>query len=128
NSNMSATVIAATEPSDGEPHAASDADRLRWSEIERRERLLAGVKDDELIRTLMLAADQFIVARAEQKTVIAGYHWFADWGRDTMIALPGLTLTTGRYDIARSILLEFAKHVDRGMLPNRFLDASGESE
>jgi predicted glycogen debranching enzyme len=57
------------------------------------------------------------------KTVIAGYHWFGDWGRDTMIALPGLTLTTGRTDIARNILLAFAKHVDRGMLPNLFPDA-----
>ncbi len=55
-------------------------------------------------------------------TVIAGYHWFGDWGRDTMIALPGLTLATGRYDEARQILRTFARHVDRGMLPNRFPD------
>jgi predicted glycogen debranching enzyme len=128
NKNTSATVIASIQR-----HAADEANEFRRAEIERREKLLAGVKDDELIRTLTLAADQFIVARGEQKTVIAGYHWFADWGRDTMIALPGLTLTTGRYDIARSILLEFAGHVDRGMLPNRFLptsslNAGGESE
>ncbi|MEP7343118.1 MAG: amylo-alpha-1,6-glucosidase [Acidobacteriota bacterium] len=123
NKNTSATVIASTQP-----HTADEANEFRRAEIERRQKLLAGVKNDELIRTLTLAADQFIVARGEQKTVIAGYHWFADWGRDTMIALPGLTLTTGRYDIARSILLEFAKHVDRGMLPNRFLDSGGESE
>jgi predicted glycogen debranching enzyme len=58
--------------------------------------------------------------------VIAGYHWFADWGRDTMIALPGLTLATGHADIAKSILAEFAAHVDQGMLPNRFPD-EGES-
>lgn len=126
--NTSATVIASTQL-----HAADEACELRRAEVERREKLLVGVKDDELIRTLTLAADQFIVARGEQKTVIAGYHWFADWGRDTMIALPGLTLATGRYDIARSILLEFANHVDRGMLPNRFLptsslNAGGESE
>jgi len=121
--NATATIVASTEP-----HTADEADKLRQTEIRRRERLLAGVEDNELIRTLTLAADQFIVSRGQQKTVIAGYHWFADWGRDTMIALPGLTLTTRRYDIARSILLEFAKHVDRGMLPNRFLDAGGESE
>src|SRR5207253_6320245 len=69
-----------------------------------------------------------IVARGEQKTIIAGYHWFADWGRDTMIALPGLTLATGRFEIARSILAEFAKHVDQGLLPNRFPDAGETPE
>ncbi|MFN0109016.1 MAG: amylo-alpha-1,6-glucosidase [Blastocatellia bacterium] len=119
----SATVIASTEK-----HNASEANKLRQAEIIRRKELLSGVKGDELIQALTLAADQFIVARGDQKTIIAGYHWFADWGRDTMIALPGLTLTTGRYDIAKSILLEFAKHVDRGMLPNRFPDAGEAPE
>ncbi len=82
---------------------------------------------------LALAADQFIVKRTlleepEGRSVIAGYHWFADWGRDTMIALPGLTLTTGRADIARRILLAFARYVDAGMLPNNFPDAGGKPE
>jgi len=82
---------------------------------------------------LVLAADQFIVKRAlpeepEGRSVIAGYHWFADWGRDTMIALPGLTLTTGRWDVARRILLAFARYVDAGMLPNNFPDAGGKPE
>ena len=81
----------------------------------------------EWIRQLALAADQFIVDRYQNgqvagKTVIAGYPWFSDWGRDTMIALPGLALTTQRYDIAASILRTFAAHVDQGMLPNRFPD------
>jgi predicted glycogen debranching enzyme len=85
------------------------------------------------IRQLVLAADQFIVKRAlpeepDGRSIIAGYHWFADWGRDTMIALPGLTLTTGRADIARKILLAFARYVDGGMLPNNFLDAGGPPE
>jgi predicted glycogen debranching enzyme len=83
------------------------------------------------IRQLVLAADQFIVRRAsaddrDGASVIAGYHWFGDWGRDTMIALPGLTLETGRPEIARKIITTFARFVDRGMLPNRFPDA-GES-
>ena len=60
--------------------------------------------------------------------MIAGYHWFSDWGRDTMIALPGLTLTTGRHDDARGILLAFAASVDQGMLPNRFPDAGEKPE
>jgi len=72
---------------------------------------------------LMLAADQFIVKRGEDlKTVIAGYHWFTDWGRDTMISLPGLCLSTGRYDDAKKILSAFANSVSMGMLPNRFQD------
>jgi predicted glycogen debranching enzyme len=80
------------------------------------------------IEQLVLAADQFIVDRSvpnipNGKSIIAGYHWFGDWGRDTMISLPGLTIATGRAEIARSILLTFAKYVDKGMLPNRFPDA-----
>jgi predicted glycogen debranching enzyme len=79
------------------------------------------------ISQLVLAADQFIVDRSSPdhpygKSVIAGYHWFADWGRDTMISLPGLTLATGRPAIARDILSTFAKYVSQGMLPNRFPD------
>jgi glycogen debranching enzyme len=77
---------------------------------------------------LARAADQFIVRRGSHNTVIAGYHWFGDWGRDTMIALPGLTLATGRCDCAKSILLAFAGYVDRGMLPNRFPDAGETPE
>ena len=79
------------------------------------------------IRHCVLGAVQFIAARPsasepEGATVIAGYHWFGDWGRDTMISLPGLALTTGRAEIARRILTTFATFVDRGMLPNRFPD------
>jgi len=73
---------------------------------------------------LVLAADQFVVDRAAEnipgKTIIAGYPWFGDWGRDTMIALPGLTIATGRTDIARPILRTFARYLSQGMLPNLF--------
>jgi predicted glycogen debranching enzyme len=87
----------------------------------------------EWLAQLVLAADQFIVKRVssgepEGRTVIAGYHWFGDWGRDTMIALAGLTLATGRPEVARQILLAFARHVDGGMLPNNFPDAGGAPE
>jgi predicted glycogen debranching enzyme len=87
----------------------------------------------EWLPQLVLAADQFIVKRGlpdqpEGRSVIAGYHWFGDWGRDTMIALPGLTLATGRAEVARQILLAFAKCVDAGMLPNNFPDAGGKAE
>jgi len=82
---------------------------------------------------LILAADQFIVKRSlpelpDGRSIIAGYHWFGDWGRDTMISLPGLTLATGRPDVAKSILLAFSRYVDAGMLPNNFPDAGGKPE
>ncbi len=82
---------------------------------------------------LILAADQFIVRRSlpeesDGRSAIAGYHWFGDWGRDTMIALPGLTLVTGRADVARQILLAFSRYVDGGMLPNNFPDAGGKPD
>lgn len=78
-------------------------------------------------RQLVLAADQFIVRRATPEhpdgmSILAGFPWFSDWGRDTMIALPGLTLTTGRHEVAAKILRTFARYVDQGMLPNRFPD------
>ena len=95
----------------------------------RRQAVLAAApSDDQLVRTLVAAADHYIVSRGPHKTVIAGYHWFGDWGRDTMIALPGLALVTGRVEVATSILLTFAQHVDRGMLPNRFPDAGEAPE
>jgi glycogen debranching enzyme len=72
------------------------------------------------------AADSYLVARGEGKTIIAGYPWFTDWGRDTFVALRGLCLATGRLDDARQILLEWSGAVSEGMLPNRFPD-KGES-
>jgi len=121
---MAAAIIASTER-----HDIRDEPHLRKSEIARRATVAnAAPVKDELVRSLVTAADQFMVARGEEKTVIAGYHWFGDWGRDTMIALPGLTLVTGRFDVARSVLRAFAKHVDQGMLPNRFPDAGEQPE
>src|SRR5688572_26552417 len=118
------SIIASTESRE-----AKQADALRIAEVRRRQNIgQAASTDTSLVRTLTVAADQYLVARGGQKTVIAGYHWFADWGRDTMIALPGLTLATGRYEIAKSILMEFASHVDQGMLPNRFPDAGEQPE
>ncbi len=85
-------------------------------------------RSNKFVTRLNTAADQFLVARQRGTTVIAGYHWFADWSRDTMISLPGLTLVNGRWEIARSILAEFAAHVNQGMLPNRFPDAGEAPE
>ena len=84
---------------------------------------LAGLKD-EFANALVKAADQFIVQRKSTgyKTVMAGYPWFTDWGRDTMIALQGLTLVTKRYDDAKGILKTFAKYIKNGLVPNMFPD------
>lgn len=74
------------------------------------------------------SADDYLVRRGAGLTVVAGYPWFTDWGRDTFIALRGLCLATGRLEEARRILVEWARTVSRGMLPNRFPDAGGEPE
>ncbi|MGB2808449.1 MAG: amylo-alpha-1,6-glucosidase, partial [Sedimentisphaerales bacterium] len=94
---------------------------------------VAATNGDEKFRTLCLAADQFITKRqtngapehTHRTTVIAGFHWFADWGRDTFIALPGLLLSTRRFDEAKSVLTTFAQAADEGMIPNRFDDRTG---
>jgi len=113
------------------------------AETERRRRLIAigaPPQDDTFAAELMLAADQFIIrpagrieesarARAagdEVRTVIAGYHWFTDWGRDTMISLEGLTLSTHRYREAGYILRTFAHYVRDGLIPNMFPDGQRE--
>lgn len=85
--------------------------------------------DDLFLKQLIIAADQFIVNRSNPtgKTVIAGYHWFSDWGRDALISLPGLTLVTGRFDDARQILLTFTKSIKNGLVPNCFLDHGNEA-
>ncbi len=126
----SLTLVLSTEASPGlegdaawQRRQAYEADLVkRWSSSQ------PSAKDAPAwIKHTVLACDQFIAARPtpgepEGATVIAGYHWFGDWGRDTMIALPGLALSTGRPEIARRILTTFAKFVDQGMLPNRFPD------
>jgi predicted glycogen debranching enzyme len=122
HSGTPAVIAASTEF-----HDPAEAEALVLKEIDRR----AGISErapaaDSFSRLLTEAADQFLVARCDCTTVIAGYPWFGDWGRDTMISLPGLTLVTRRFDDARNILREFAKSIDRGMLPNRFPD-TGEA-
>ena len=107
----------------------NNAALFRTRELQRRSEVGARAPfEDSLASRLVTAADHYIVNRGHGKTIIAGYHWFSDWGRDTMIALPGITLVTGRRDAARAILAEFATHVSRGMVPNRFPDAGEEPE
>lgn len=141
----SATIVLSGAPSLPEALAGIGADghedvvEAALAREQRREAALldeagSSVRNDEFRARLTLAADQFLVARPDAATslsaqeegaltIIAGYPWFTDWGRDTMIALPGLTLATRRFAAARSLLLTFAYYLDQGMLPNRFPDA-----
>jgi predicted glycogen debranching enzyme len=128
----SATIIATSEAEQPQPAAVSlKAEQSRQQAQLRTpsaRTLLRSAPDGETVRQLILAADQFLVARQDGSTVIAGYPWFSDWGRDTMIALPGLTLATGRFETAATILRTFAKFVSEGMLPNLFPDAGHPPE
>ncbi len=132
----SATIVLTTEAStslDEEETLTAQANyevKLFHSWQAQHARTCALPADDEpsWLWQLVLAADQFIVQRAipdqpDGRSIMAGYHWFNDWGRDTMIALPGLTLSMGRPEIARTILLSLTRFVDAGMLPNNFPDA-----
>ncbi len=121
----SLTLLASTTPT-----VERDPAKAYAIKTEREQTLIAQHQLGEVpgwIQQLVLAADQFIVQRQTPAgeaghSVIAGYHWFGDWGRDTMISLPGLTLTTGRHREAAAILRTFGQFVDQGMLPNRFPD------
>ncbi len=136
-----ATLVASTESWDV-LQAISPAEAFK-AEQERRSRLLsqAGPKiEDSMGAELVLAADQFVMTPAtrvadaarlraggdEARSVIAGYHWFTDWGRDTMISLEGLTLCTGRHAEAGYILRSFALHVRDGLIPNLFPEGQHE--
>jgi len=132
----SATLVLTTVAAASLDEETSRAERANhdvklFHDWQEKNEALAG-EAPSWIWQLILAADQFIVERSlpeepDGRSIIAGYHWFADWGRDTMIALPGLTLTTGRAGVARQILLAFSRYVDGGMLPNNFPDAGPSS-
>jgi predicted glycogen debranching enzyme len=127
----SVTLVATTEEKSNLDGARAFAERRAYENA-----LIAQspyTNEPEWVRQLVLAADQFVVKRSsptdpDGNSVIAGYHWFGDWGRDTMIALPGLTLNTHRHDVARSILRVFSHFISQGMLPNRFPDVGEEPE
>ncbi|HSF34395.1 MAG TPA: amylo-alpha-1,6-glucosidase [Candidatus Tectomicrobia bacterium] len=135
------TLIASTES--WPTVLALQADEAESAERRRRQRLLAAAHPEAHSGTaaeLVLAADQFIItpagrvadtarARAagdEVRSIIAGYHWFTDWGRDTMISLEGLTLTTGRHAEAGWILRAFARYIHDGLIPNLFPEGENE--
>jgi predicted glycogen debranching enzyme len=130
------TLVCSSEPSpavDGE--AARERRRRHENGLLSRWRRAqpAANRAPAWVGHLVLAADQFVVQRPlpddpDGMSVIAGYHWFGDWGRDTMISLPGLAISTGRPELAGRILRTFARFIDQGMLPNRFPDAGEAPE
>jgi len=106
-------------------------ENFRKSELDRIQELLTRSEiTDEFALKLVQASDSFLVHRnsTDSTSVIAGYHWFSDWGRDAMISLPGLTLVTKRFDEARQIFLTFARYCKDGQLPNRFPDSGEEAD
>jgi len=113
-------LVASTQ----DPHELNIKESYSY-ELKRKKSILKKGSGNQNINSLMMAADQFLVQRGNDNlfSVIAGYHWFGDWGRDTMIALPGLTLAIGKYNIARGILKNFAQYCNKGMIPNRFPEA-----
>ena len=132
------TIVFSTEES-----ANLDGAAARKEEMKRQRKIQSAA--DALMQTssaeatpssvpqLILAADQFLVKRPlpgqpAGRSIIAGYPWFGDWGRDTMIALPGLALATGRPEVSKQILLAFSRLADGGLLPNNFPDAGGAPE
>lgn len=124
-------IVASTEPT---PNLNGEAALQERKAYEMALLVQAGAENaSSAVQQLVLAADQFIVKRPTAndengRSIIAGYHWFSDWGRDTMIALPGLTLNTNRPEIAASILRTYAQFVDQGMIPNRFPDVGEKPE
>jgi predicted glycogen debranching enzyme len=127
--NKAALVASTDDPS------VLDVEDSCLRELRRRNSILFEANPnvgagDQHLNDLMMAADQFLVRRGDGDlfSIIAGYHWFGDWGRDTMIALPGLALIPGRYDIARGILKAFARYCDRGIIPNRLPEAAKQPD
>jgi predicted glycogen debranching enzyme len=136
-------LIASTEPVENLNAAASvEAERRRRARLPSS---WEGASDAALrtsepslrstsgVQVLVAAADTFLVRRRHEEdggaySVVAGYHWFEEWGRDAMISLPGLTLVTRRFDVARSVLRSFSAHCSQGMIPNRIPEPGVEPD
>lgn len=105
-----------------EDEVIDDPSCIYNQEIQRKRRLLTQAILPHTCDKLVLSANNFIVKKAFGKSIVAGYHWFSDWGRDTLISLPGITLVTKQFDDAKQILESFAKYCKNGLIPNVFAD------
>lgn len=110
--------------STGKEAFGENPEKLKQNELKRLKSLKLKNNKKQFLSDLAVTADQFIVWResTQSYSIIAGYHWFTDWGRDTLIALQGLGISLGKQEISKSILKTFFKSIDQGMLPNRFSD------
>ncbi|MBS3777801.1 MAG: glycogen debranching enzyme family protein [Candidatus Thermoplasmatota archaeon] len=105
-----------------ENNLPKDGEQVFSNELKRRHTLLQKAGLPENMHRLIFASDRFIVKKPPYHTILAGYHWFSDWGRDTLISLPGITLVTGRFQTAKEILQGLAKYTKQGIIPNTFDD------
>jgi predicted glycogen debranching enzyme len=103
-----------------------DPSTIYEKELQRKKHLLslAGLPHEH--DKLVLSADTFVVRKGTEKSIVAGYHWFSDWGRDTLIALPGITLVTKRFKDAKQILLSYGMHCKNGLIPNMFMERNAQ--
>ena len=114
--------------SDDEKKLTTNPDTLTKQLKETYTSVTEKAQGNAFLTDLLMSGEQFLVDRksTKSKTILAGYHWFTDWGRDTMIAMRGLTISPGRKEETESLLNTFFKYLDEGMLPNRFPDYAGQ--
>jgi len=104
----------------------SDPSHIYDQEMQRKQRLLTQAMLPHTCDKLVLSADSFVVKKGSGKSIVAGYHWFSDWGRDTLIALPGITLVTKRFDDAKQILESYGRYCKNGLIPNVFAERDSQ--
>lgn len=102
-------------------------DEIKQEEIRLKKVCRIASAKDEITKDLVIAADNFIINKNSNKTIIAGYPWFSDWGRDTFIAFENLVLKTNRYSDAKDIVLYFSKYIKDGLVPNFVNDFGGQA-
>jgi predicted glycogen debranching enzyme len=109
-----------------EDEPSDDPSHIYDREMQRKQRLLTQAMLPRAYDKLVLSADTFVVKKGSGKSIVAGYHWFSDWGRDTLIALPGITLVTKRFDDAKQILESYGKYCKNGLIPNVFAERDSQ--
>jgi len=110
-----------------EHNVDSNPSEIFLREIQRKKSLLKQAYLPSKFEKLVLSTDNFVVKKNNKKSIVAGYHWFGDWGRDTLISLPGIALVTKRFDDAKQMLLSFGEHCKNGLIPNAFMDRDSKA-
>lgn len=110
-----------------ENNVESNPSEIYLREIQRKKSLLERADLPSKFEKLVLSTDNFVVKKDNKKSIVAGYHWFGDWGRDTLISLPGIALVTKRFDDAKQILLSFGEHCKNGLIPNAVMDRDSKA-